>query len=165
MKKLITYSDGSKMPLWQEDLGFMYQIFSEILTEFVRAFAYGRGRFIITGCQKTYDQNNNTHVLTKGLIWYDGEVVYVPEQTLNGLSTDKCYIRKQELSGGLKQFQLPDGNTEAREVYDMEYGKLMAVGQYEALNSTELLPNSEVLVDTLKREILNDGTSGETPQG
>jgi len=153
MKKLITFEDGTYMPLWQEDFAFVQENLIEAITEFANAFSYAKSRFIVSGCGIKIDGEEYT--LEKGLVMYDGELLYVPEQAEHlVIASPAFHITKQSLYpvSGQKLFVLPDESTELRDAYDANYGKLNIIDS-SLIEETMLIAGGDTIVDVLRAKI------------
>ena len=77
MKRLNTNNAG-RMPLWQKDLDFIQEAFTEpimaILQELKIDYRY---MMPVTGCKVTVDANARTVSMSAGWFWWDGELLPV----------------------------------------------------------------------------------------
>lgn len=122
MNKLITYNDGSYMPLWQKDLEFLQGCFKEPFVKLCETLL-GKTYGIITGCKITKNQNYTT--VSEGLVLVAGEIVHCPAQTIMIPLGVNCVLTKKEGydASGDKVFKINDG-TEVRRTYYTPYMQL-----------------------------------------
>lgn len=154
MKRLKVYEDGY-MPLWQADLAWLQEGIEKVVTQFAKAFAFDRSRYIVTGCEITME--NGTFTLSEGLVMYDGELLHVPKQTAStGLPNPKAIIVREETfdPAGVKVFELTNGQ-ESRNTYYNAYGKLVIV-DFASDPDASLAAGGDTLTETLKQEINKD---------
>lgn len=77
MKKL-NINNAGRMPLWQTDLDWMQQSYTEIIHELVKELANtGSYMFPVSGCRVTYNEGTGTVSMTAGWFWWDGELLPV----------------------------------------------------------------------------------------
>lgn len=124
MKGLKTYDDDSYMPLWQEDLKFVQEIITEVLTELSKSLAVGSNSCIIGGCETS--ESSTHYTISRGMALLDGEVFICPEQSIEKSSGFTPVLRKKEATNpeGDKLFLLTEGGTETRQTYDVNYLEL-----------------------------------------
>lgn len=155
MKRLITFDDRSYMPLWQADMKFIQDNLIQVLTWLGKTHAYNRDNYIVSGCQLTNDQDE--YSVTEGLVMIDGELLHVPEQTIDAIGLTAPHIVKQE--------QLdPDGNklfrvelsTEFRDTYDDNYGRLMAQENDDQLPNRLYLESAKTITDIIIEKVLEE---------
>ena len=144
MKKLITYADGSQMPFWQTDLGFIQAATEEVLTELVKGLALTEDTIIVSGCEITATEGS--YSIAKGLVLIDDEILVCPAQTLESSHTYPV-LRKETLtdSAGRKIFILADSNTETRETHDVSYAKLHLVDAPSIIDSDLMVDSNNVI--------------------
>lgn len=153
MKKLNTFKDGTYMPLWQEDFEFVQNNLIDVITEFATAFGYGNARYIVSGCGIKIDGEEYT--LEKGLVMFDGELLYVPEQVEHSAIASPAFHITKELhfdTEGQKLFVLPDESTELRETYDANYGKLNIIDS-SLIEETMLIAGGDTVTDVMRAKI------------
>lgn len=148
MKRLITYNDNSYMPLWQTDLKFVQDNMIQVLTQLAKTFAFEREMFIVSGCELT--DEGSDYSVTEGLVMINGELLYVPAQTISSSFVFAPYISKFEYlnPGGEKQF-IKDLATEFRNTWDDNYGKLHAQPDPEPLPNRLYLANAKTITDMI----------------
>lgn len=87
MKKLNINSAG-RMPLWQKDLEFIQQAFTEpimaLIAELAKTNTY---RFPVSGCEVTFDADARTVSMSAGWFWWDGELLPVHALPATSLET------------------------------------------------------------------------------
>jgi hypothetical protein len=148
MKRLITYTDNSYMPLWQTDLKFVQDNMIQVLTGLGKTFGYEREDYIVSGCLLSI--LNNTYHVTEGLVMIGGELLYVPAQTVTVAGMNNPYIVKQPYLNpeGEKQF-LKELGTEFRSTWDDNYGKLQVEGDLEPSPGRVYLVNAKTITDMI----------------
>jgi len=152
MKKLITYADGSQMPFWQTDLGFIQAATEEVLTELVKGLALTEDTIIVSGCELMASEGS--YSIAKGLVLIDNEILVCPAQTVESAHS-YAVLRKQTLtdSAGRKIFILADSNTETRETHDVSYAKLHLIEE-SATIPADLPVDSDNVIAKISESIL-----------
>ncbi len=152
MNKLITYNDGSYMPLWQKDLEFLQGCFKEPFVKLCETLL-GKMSGIITGCKITRNQNITN--VSEGLVLLPGgEIVHCPAQSITIPSGGNCVLTKKDNydAAGDKVFKINDG-TEVRRTYYTPYMKLTTGidigGQHIFPESTDAKNLMECLHDAI----------------
>lgn len=74
MKKL-NINNAGRMPLWQADLDWMQQSYTEAIANLFEVLGTDTPYFVVTGCQVTHADGGIS--ITEGLIWWDGELLPV----------------------------------------------------------------------------------------
>ena len=113
MKKLNTNNAG-RMPLWQADLDWMQQSYTEIIHDLVKELANtGAYMFPVSGCKVTVNETNNTVAMTGGWFWWDGELLPVrplPATSSIGLTVPAVHLTRVSYTpeAGARNFIGPD---------------------------------------------------------
>ena len=106
MKKLNTNNAG-RMPLWQADLDWMQQSYTEIIAELFKVLGTDTPYFVVTGCQVTHADGIS---ITGGLIWWNGELL--PVRPFTSDTTQSPFLRLTRVSynpeAGARNFIAPD---------------------------------------------------------
>ena len=76
MKKLKTNNAG-RMPLWQDDLNFIQQAYTEPIEALVNEIGMLRDYFIITGCNVRSIDGGHTLLMTDGWFYWCGQILPV----------------------------------------------------------------------------------------
>ena len=85
MKKLNTNNAG-RMPLWQKDLDFIQEAFTEPLMALIAELKHDNAvAMAITGCKVT--ETDTMISMTSGWFWWDGELLPVRELTPTNISS------------------------------------------------------------------------------
>lgn len=106
MKKLNTNNAG-RMPLWQADLDWMQQSYTETIAELFKVLGMDTPYFVVTGCQVTHADGIS---ITGGLIWWNGELL--PVRPFSSDTTPSPFLRLTRVSynpeAGARNFIGPD---------------------------------------------------------
>ena len=124
MKKLETYpGDKSYMPVWKNDLMFLQEAYGESFTALCKALL-GRDYGILTGCEVSATG------ISEGYVFFDGEIIYCPEQPSPGPGRWILKKIKEYDPEGDKVFKNAVGSEvlqEVRETYCTPYMKLQSI--------------------------------------
>jgi hypothetical protein len=155
MKRLITYNDNTYMPLWQTDFKFIQDNLIQAVSEMAKMFAAGRDMFIVSGCELS--KVDGQYHVSQGMVMMDGELLYVPGQSVPADGVFKPHIRKQELFNptGEKQF-LVGQLTEFRNTWDDNYGKLHTQTDAEPMPGRLYFYEAQSIYQIIANQIKDD---------